>query len=102
MAGIPNPFRRVQIVFRKGKVLTKVVVMVTIVLSMAALITLRLSQDRVLEQTDQMRQEAAALEYENAQLTEKIDSANTVQGVEQIAQEELELVSPDTILIDPD
>ena len=102
MAGIPNPFRGVQIVFRKGKVLTKVVVMVTIVLSMAALITLRLSQDRVLEQTDQMRQEAAALEYENAQLTEKIDSANTVQGVEQIAQEELELVSPDTILIDPD
>lgn len=102
MAGIPNPFRSVQIVFRKGKVLTKVVVMVTIVLSMAALITLRLSQDRVLEQTDQMRQEAAALEYENAQLTEKIDSANTVQGVEQIAQDELELVSPDTILIDPD
>jgi cell division protein FtsL len=49
-----------------------------------------------------MRQEAAALEFENAQLTEKTENISTVQGVEQIAQEDLEMVSPDTILIDPD
>ena len=102
MAGIPNPFRGVQIVVRKGKLLTKVVVMVTILLSIAALVTLRLSQNQVLEQTEEMRQEAAALEFENAQLTEKTENVSTVQGVEQIAQEDLEMVSPDTILIDPD
>lgn len=102
MARIPNPFRGVQIVFRKGKVLTKVVVMVTILLSMAALITLRLFQNQVQAQTEEMRQEAAALEFENAQLTEKTEELNTIEGVQQAAEEELELVDPNTILIDPD
>ena len=42
-----------------------------------------------------------ALEQENKDLETKISILGSVQSVEQIAQEELGLVSPDTIIINP-
>ena len=41
------------------------------------------------------------LEQENAALQENINNLDTVQGVEQIARDELGLVDPDTVLIQP-
>jgi cell division protein FtsB len=47
-----------------------------------------------------MMGEAARLEQENAQLEQKIEILGSIQSAEQIAQEELGLVSPDTVLIE--
>ena len=102
MAKIPNPFSRVKIEFRHSRPLTKIVVCSAIVLSMAALITLRLAQDHIQAQTDEMRSQAAYLENENAMLDDRIENLDSVQGVEQIAKEDLGLVYPDTVIVDPE
>ena len=102
MAGIREYVRRIQVEFRPSRPLTKIVVIVAIVLSMAALITLRLAQDRIEAQTNDMLAEAARLEQENQELQDKIDTMDTVEGVVDIAQEELGLVEPDTIIIKPE
>ena len=102
MAGIRDYVRRIQVEFRPSRPLTKIVVIVAIVLSMAALITLRLAQDRIEAQTNDMLAEAARLEQENQELQDKIDTMDTVEGVVDIAQEELGLVEPDTIIIKPE
>lgn len=102
MAKFQNPFSRVQIEFRRSRPLTKIVVCAAIVLSMAALITLRVAQDHIQAQTDQMREKAAYLEHENSVLDERNKDLESVQIVEQIAKEELGLVNPDTVIIDPE
>ena len=91
---------KMQIEFRRSKPLPKIVGSVAIVLSMAALLTLRLAQDHIQTQTDQMRSQASQLEYENSELQEKINSENSVHNVERIAEEDLELADPDTIVIE--
>ena len=102
MAKIPNPFSSVQIEFRRSRPLTKIVVCGTIVLSMAALITLRLAHDHIQAQTDQMREKAAYLEHENAILDERNSDLEGIHVVEQIAREELGLVDPNTVIVDPE
>ena len=102
MAGIKNFVRRIQIEVRPSKPIMKVLVILAIVLSMAALITLRLAQDRIEEKTAAMREEAAILEQENEELQEKIENMDNVEGVQQIAEDELGLVDPDTVVIKPE
>ncbi len=91
---------RTKIEYRRSRPLTKIVAVSAIVLSMVALLTLRLAQNDVQRQTQEMMSEAARLEQENAQLEEKIENLGSVTGVEQIAEEELGFVDPDTVLID--
>ena len=102
MAEKKNPLGEIQVVYRRSKPLTKVVVIAAIVLSMAALIALRWTQNDILAQIQAMREEAAQLEQENAELREDIDELGSVQSVEEIAQEELGLVNPDTVIVDPE
>lgn len=102
MAAIKNFFSRIQIDFRHSRPLTKIVVIAAIVLSTAALLTLRLAQNHIEAETEAMLAEAARLEQENDELTEKIGELGSVQSVEDIAQEELGLVNPDTIIIKPE
>ena len=45
--------------------------------------------------------QAAQLEQDVDTLNQQIDVAGSVDGVEQIAQDELGLVTPDTVLIQP-
>ena len=97
-----NPFSDVEVVFRRSKPLTKVVVIAAIVLSIAALVTLRWTQNGILGEIRDMRQEAAQLEQENAALEEKIDNLGNVQGVMDVAQEELGLVDPSSVIIEPE
>lgn len=101
MANIKNPFADVKVVRRRSNPLTKVVVTAAIVLSMAALITLGWTQHQIEGETRDMRAEAARLEAENAELEEKIDSLGSVQSVMEIAREELGLVDPNTVVIQP-
>ena len=101
MAKLNLPFRDIKVEYTRSHPLTKVVVIALIVLSMGALITLRWSSVQLSREIEQMRQEAAALEAENQALKEKLEELGSVEGVEHIAEDELGLVDPDTIVIDP-
>ena len=101
MAAQFNIGRKIQIVFRPSTTLLKVVVIVLIVFSTAALIALSWVRQSIQVQTEDLRQEAMALDQENKDLENKIGILGSVQSVEEIAQEELGLVKPDTVLISP-
>ena len=101
MAKFKNPFQNIQIVIHRSNPLTKAVVIAAIVLSMAAVIALHWTQNALEAEIQQMRQEAAELQQENAELAESQLDAGNIQGVMDIAQEELDLVDPDTVLIQP-
>ncbi len=101
MAPFKNPFRDIKVEYTRSHPLTKAVVIGLIVVCMAALITLRLTTAHLKREIAELRGEAALLEQENADLREKIDNLDSVEGVEEIAENELDLVDPDTIVIDP-
>ena len=92
--------RKVKVILRPSSPLLKIVVCVLIVFSMAALVALRWVHSGIQNQTEVKRQEAAALEQENTELAEKIDDLGSVQSIMDIAESELGLVDPDTVIID--
>ena len=87
---------------RSAPVKLKAVLIVLIVLSTAALVALRWVHSGIQAETQRKTEQAAAMEGENADLQEKIDSIGSVQSIRQIAQDELGLADPDTILIHPE
>ena len=91
----------VQFVLRPSSMLLKVVVIMLIVFSTAALIALSWVRQSIQVRTENMRQEAVVLEQQNTDLENKINNLGSVQSVQEIAREELGLVTPDTVLITP-
>ena len=94
--------KRFRVEFRSSSNLLKIVVAVLIVFSMAALLALGWMNSGLRERTQAQKDAAAALEQENRDLQEKIDNVDTVQGVQDIAREELGLVDPNTVVIQPE
>ena len=101
MATKNNPFRRIRLVYRRSSPLLKCVVLVTIVLSTAALLTLRASILEVKSRTEFLRQQAAELSWSNQKLQQEIAELGTVQSIIRIAGEKLGLVDPDTTFYTP-
>lgn len=96
-----NPFRNIKVVVRPSSPLLKIIVILVIVFSMAALLALSWVQSSIHASAEKLREEAAGLEYENEVLEEKIGQLGSVQSVQDIAEEELGLINPDTVLVDP-
>ena len=94
--------KKFRVEFRSSSNLLKTVVAVLIVFSMAALLALGWMNSGLWEKTQTQKDAAAALEQENRDLQEKIDNVDTVQGVQDIAREEMGLVDPNTIVIQPE
>ena len=90
--------RPVRVVFKRGSTMTKLAVLAALVLSMAALWTLTLITQQTRARAAELKAEAAQLEQENSRLEDKIEDLGSVQGVENIANEELGLVDPDTVI----
>lgn len=101
MAKLKIPFRDIKVEYTRSHPLTKVVVIALILVCTAALITLRWSTNQMKNDIADLRSEAALLEGDNAELKEKLENLDSVEGVENIAEDELDLVDPDTIVIDP-
>lgn len=93
---------RRRLVMRSSSTALKIMMAVLIVFSMAALTALAWVRGSIRGQVEDLRQEAAALEQENRELQEKIDGLGSVQSVQDIAREELGLVDPNTIVIQPE
>ena len=101
MAEKKNPLRNAKVVIRQSPAALKIVLIVLILFSMVTLAALRWVHTGILEETENLREEASALEHANDRLEEKTSELGTVKSVEDIAKEELGLVDPDTVIIDP-
>lgn len=94
--------KKFRVELRSSSNLLKIVVAVLIVFSMAALLALGWMRSGLRERIQAQKEAAAALEQENRDLQDKIDNVDSVEGVQDIAREELGLVDPDTIVIQPE
>lgn len=102
MAQKNGPFSHIRLVIRRSSVLTKIVVLAAVVLSIAALLALRSAILDTRAETEALRSQAITLEQENSELTQDLKDLESVDGVLRIAQEELGLVDPDTIIFKPE
>ena len=102
MAERNNFFSRIQLTFRRSNNVTKIVVIAAIALSMFTLIALRLTINAVENRTEELRRKAAAMEIANEELQDKIDSAGSIDSVVEIAEEELGLVQPGSVVLQPE
>ena len=101
MANKKNPLKNAKVVLRRSPAALKIILIVLILFSMAALIALRWVHNGILAETDRLKEEAAHIENENQELIDKTKDLGSVQSIQDIAKEELGLVDPDTIIIDP-
>lgn len=97
-----NPLSSVKLVYRRSRPLTKIVVLAVVVLSILALMTLRSAIMTTREKTEDLRNEAMALEQDNSRLEQYIEELGTIRAIIRIAQEKLGLVEPDSIIIQPE
>ena len=93
--------RKIKLVVRPSSAVLKIALVALIVFSMAALISLSWVRQSIQVQTEDMRQQAVALQQQNEDLENKISILGTNQSVEEIARDELGLVTPDTVIITP-
>ena len=96
-----NPPVKKKIVVRPAPPLLKIAACLLILFSMAALLALRWVHNGIRQETQTLTDEAATIHAENEELDEKIGALGSVQSVKDIAQEELDLVDPDTVVIQP-
>lgn len=96
-----NPFSHIRLVYRRSSTLVKCVVLVTIVLSTVALLTLRISIQSAQKQQADLKLQAAQLELENRILTQNIAELGTVESVKRIATLQLGLVDPNSQFFTP-
>lgn len=91
---------KVQIIFFKSGKRVMIPLLVGILLTMAALSALGWAEYQISRRTEDFRAQAAQITHENDRLRQYTDELGTIQSVERIAQEELGMVSPDTVLIE--
>ena len=81
---------------------TVIVVAIAVIIGITAFLVLRSVTLDAQARAEQWRAQAQQLEQENQALEDKIDNLGTLEGIKDIAQDELGLVDPDTIIITPD
>ena len=96
-----NLFQRIRLVSRRSPMLLKILVLVTILVSAAALLALRGSMLRYQQQKQALQAQALQLQQENAKLTEYIAELGTEDSIRRIAMEELGLMDPDAQFFNP-
>ena len=102
MEKIINYLRRVKLVVRKSRPVTKVVALCAVVLSTVALLTLQNAILTSRENTAALMDQAGKLQQQNQELENRIDGLDTAEGIRDIAEQELGLVDPDTVIIVPE
>ena len=100
MAG-KNPFRRIRVVFQRSSTTLKILLLAALLLSTVTLLALRFALLNEKDKAEALRQQAVALEQENQKLTRRNALLGTVQSVQELASEMLDLVDPDTVIFEP-
>lgn len=94
--------RSFKIVFRRSSIRTKVIVLVAVLLSLVTLVMLSAHLASEKEKAEALRQQAMALELDNSRLEQYIRELGTMDAVIRIAREQLGLIEPDSIVIQPE
>ena len=102
MAELKEFLSRIKLVRQRSSNFIKIMVIVTIALCMGAMCLLRMAMIRVQNETDDLRSKAAALEEERDELNEKIQQVGSNKSVQDIAQEQLGMVDPETVVFQPE
>ena len=89
-----NPFRRIRLVYHRSPMFLKILVLVTILVSAAALLAMRSIMLGYQQQSQVLQSQAIALQQENAELTERIAELGTENSIRRIAKEQLGFVEP--------
>lgn len=101
MAG-RNPFARIRLVYSRSSTTLKCVVLAALALSTLALLVLRYALLETKSQLEDKRNQAAALEQSNRELSQSLSQLGTVQSVEDLAGKLLGLVDPNTVIFKPE
>ena len=96
-----NPFHQIRLVYRRSPMILKILVLVTILASAAALLALRGSMLRYQQQSQVLQSQAVQLQQENAELAARIAELGTKDSIRRIATEELGLVDPNAQFFNP-
>ena len=102
MAKKSTPQKTVKVEVRPASNILKIILILLILFSIVALVALRWVHNGILDQIDELKDEASGLEYANAELDQKTEELGSVQSIQDIAKEELGLVDPNTVIIDPE
>jgi len=97
-----TPLGTVNIKYRRSSKITKIVVLTTVILSIAALLMLSFAINVTEEETERLRQQAIGLEQEQSRLELYIQELGTIRGIIRLAQEKLGLIEPDSVIIQPE
>ena len=102
MANKSTTRKRVKVEVRPASNILKVILILLILTSIVALIALRWVHTGILTEIADLKEEASGLEHANEVLDKKMEELGSVQSIQDIAKEELGLVDPDTVIIDPE
>ena len=102
MAKIKDKLKLIKLRLRPSPRAAKIMLIVAILFAMTALIALRMAITELDNRTEDLRNKAAILEQENENLRENIGILGSVQSIIQIARDELGLVDPDTVILEPE
>ena len=101
MGVILENLRKIKFMPRRGSLLGKAVLLSVVVFSTATMLVMGSAVAQSRQRAEDLRQSALALEQEQQDLQNRINDLGTDEAVRQIAQEELGLVDPDTVIIIP-
>ena len=100
MANKTTTRKKVKVEIRPSSNILKIILILLILTSIVALIALRWVHAGILTEIADLKEEASGLEYANEELEKKTEQLGSVQSIQDIAEDELGLVDPDTILIE--
>lgn len=90
-----------RVVFKNSTMLLKILILTLLVFSMLALAALSWVRVRVQTQTQDLQSQIAQESGINRQLSDRLKDMNSDEAVQEIAEQELGLVNPNTVLITP-
>lgn len=93
---------RLQIVIKRSTPTMRIIAAVCIVLSITTVLVLHSAALELRERTEYLKEQAALEEQKNQELQDSIDKLGSVDSVEDIAKEELGLVDPDSVIVEPE
>lgn len=98
MADLEKFFSKFRLVKKRTQKATVIMLIVAAVLAAGALTVVQFAIGALNSRTEELRRQAAQLEGENEELMEDIDQVGSIKGIVEIAEEELGLVQPDTVI----
>lgn len=102
MAKKKNPFRHIRLVYQRSSPKLKILVIVALVVCTVTLLAMSIGISVAKANTEALRQEAAGLEQQNADLNEDIGDLGTIKSIKDLARRYLGLWDPNTTIFAPE